>query len=209
MSATFNWRMTMPVTLPCKFHFIQLNVNSRSSSDWFSFGAPDCISENVFNMNAFFKRALDEHKGRKAITIMKAAENGGKWIKLTHPKKGEETMCEISLHMELISKDLIRLKEGETECLVGEEAWDRVTVPFGRRAGDTRNDTVEVKRPERPPIEFWTPYSPCGCWPPMGCFGWCQWCLYRNFWTIMIIGIISAALAAVMLYAYLSSSGMV
>eukprot|EP01065_Artemidia_motanka_P043072 TRINITY_DN5906_c1_g1_i1.p1 TRINITY_DN5906_c1_g1~~TRINITY_DN5906_c1_g1_i1.p1 ORF type:complete len:1767 (+),score=688.70 TRINITY_DN5906_c1_g1_i1:80-5302(+) len=207
MSCTYNWRMTMPVTLPCKFHFIQLNVNSRCARDWFSFGADDCISENVFNMNAFFKRALEEHKGNAPVTIMKPAEKGGKWIKLTHPKKGEETMAEISLHMELISKDLIRRREGDTECLVGSEAWDRIAVPFGRKTGDAKKDTIEIKTPERPPVDFWSPYSPCGCIPPFGIVGYFRWCLYRNFVTIILTSILAIVLLAFIGYGYLKVTG--
>ena len=50
----FNWRMIHLVTLPCKFHFVQLTVQDVFFIPGFT---PKVIGQNTFNMKSFFGKA--------------------------------------------------------------------------------------------------------------------------------------------------------
>ena len=194
MSAEYNWRMSLPVTLPCKFHFIQINVYSTR---FFGLFAPDAISENVFNLKAFFDRALDA-KGRKPITVQLPADRGGKWINLTHPKTGEETMAQLSVHMEIVSKELVAEQEDDG-CLEGEDAWGQVTTWPTRKLSDlseaqrSSKKVISISKPNRPPTDFW----------PFNVLAWGRWCMYRHYWKIVVGAIIGVIIFVIGVVIYM------
>eukprot|EP01013_Petalomonas_cantuscygni_P010525 TRINITY_DN2363_c0_g1_i2.p1 TRINITY_DN2363_c0_g1~~TRINITY_DN2363_c0_g1_i2.p1 ORF type:complete len:1377 (-),score=340.43 TRINITY_DN2363_c0_g1_i2:184-4314(-) len=110
--AEFNWRCVVPVTLPCKFHFLQLNVWDEPSLLPID---PTAIAEATFNMKSFFEKA---HKNPNAPTIVcrdepkkgaavvggnlakrglaRRNKNRGEWLKLSHPKASDgDTTAEV------------------------------------------------------------------------------------------------------------------
>eukprot|EP01006_Ploeotia_vitrea_P058480 TRINITY_DN69514_c0_g1_i1.p1 TRINITY_DN69514_c0_g1~~TRINITY_DN69514_c0_g1_i1.p1 ORF type:complete len:299 (-),score=23.49 TRINITY_DN69514_c0_g1_i1:9-872(-) len=147
--AEYNWRIIQPVVLPCKFHFLQINI-------W------DCgilwgrtsIAENIFNLKSFFTKAhtgkgvnkgggKDQQKGMVFVTKDEKGRPGPQWIDLKHPRTGDEIQAKVEIDMH------IRPMEGENKrkLLLGREGWTGGHDPTGK--------------PSWPPTDFY-PWNPCG-----------------------------------------------
>jgi len=142
----FNWRFVTLVTLPCKFHFLDLNV-----LDVFTlpFITPDCIASNTFNLKSFFTKA--HKKPEQKVIIMKGRKPRGKpkeYLSLTHPKTGDDVRCKVLLDMDLIAVDYAaRDDPNGLEQFSGEKAFS--------------GGAEQLKRPKRPPTSF-NPLNPIG-----------------------------------------------
>ena len=86
--------MIQPVTLPCKYHFLNVRVQDvyllKLILD------PNVIADNTFNLKSFMTKA---HKNpEQTLQIMKGNKGRGKpkeWLSLTHPNTGEEIRAKV------------------------------------------------------------------------------------------------------------------
>ena len=131
--------MIFPVTIPCKFHFLEIRVISAGYTGLFK---GDSIAENVFNMKSFFHK-IHEDPSLDKVVISKAET----LIEMKHPKAGDRIMAKVSIAMELVRPNI----DSKVEIAQGKEAW-------GKKLDKAR---LPLTRPKREPNQFswWNPYG--------------------------------------------------
>jgi len=128
----FNWRMVFPLTLPCKFPRLKIQLWDKDLLN-----PNDVISEATLDLRGFYKRAYKGVRDASGSNVRYGIDT--QYVAMGHPNyNGVQGRCEMSV-----------------ELLTDEEAKKR-PVGLGR---DAPNVDPFLAEPDRPKTSF-GPFSP-------------------------------------------------